>query len=83
MAESTLKPEVIVPPKAVFNDELDEEQHYVWLVGKDGKPQKRAVKLGEKRIALLLERIQFKRMGGNELLDASVRKYIIFIQQGI
>ena len=42
------KDALTVPPKAVVTDELDEQKHYVNVIGKDGKPQKRAVTLGEK-----------------------------------
>jgi multidrug resistance efflux pump len=38
---------VTVPPKAVFTDDFDPSKQYVYLVGKDGKPQKRTVSLGE------------------------------------
>jgi multidrug efflux pump subunit AcrA (membrane-fusion protein) len=37
-----------VPPKAVFTEEFDPAKQYVYLVGKDGKPQKREVVLGER-----------------------------------
>jgi multidrug resistance efflux pump len=37
-----------VPPKSVFTEDLDPAKQYVYLVSKDGKPQKRAVTLGEK-----------------------------------
>jgi multidrug efflux pump subunit AcrA (membrane-fusion protein) len=37
-----------VPPKAVFTDDLDPSQQYVYLQGKNGKPQKRVVSLGER-----------------------------------
>jgi HlyD family secretion protein len=36
-----------VPPKAVMTDEKTDET-YVWFVGKDGKPERRAVTVGEK-----------------------------------
>jgi multidrug resistance efflux pump len=36
-----------VPPKSVFTEDLDPSKQYVYLVGKDGKPQKRTVTLGE------------------------------------
>jgi HlyD family secretion protein len=37
-----------VPPKAVFTEEFDPARQYVYLQGKDGKPQKRVVTLGER-----------------------------------
>ncbi|MEI8372777.1 MAG: hypothetical protein WCJ35_08085 [Planctomycetota bacterium] len=37
-----------VPPKAVFTEEFDPAKQYVYLQGKDGKSQKRVVKLGER-----------------------------------
>jgi len=36
------------PAKAVFEDELDEDVHFVFVVGKDGKPQKRPVVVGRR-----------------------------------
>jgi multidrug resistance efflux pump len=37
-----------VPPKSVFAEDLDPSKQYVYLVGKDGKPTKRTVTLGER-----------------------------------
>ena len=37
-----------VPPKAVFTEEFDPAKQYVYLQGKNGKPQKRVVTLGER-----------------------------------
>ena len=37
-----------LPPKAVFTEEFDPAKQYVYLQGKDGKPQKRVVTLGER-----------------------------------
>jgi multidrug resistance efflux pump len=37
-----------VPPKSVFTEELDPTKQYVYLVGKDGKPEKRPVTLGKR-----------------------------------
>jgi multidrug efflux pump subunit AcrA (membrane-fusion protein) len=37
-----------VPASAVFSEELDEDSHYVYLAGKDGKPEKRPVTIGKK-----------------------------------
>ena len=37
-----------VPPKAVFSDDFDPSKEYVYLVGKDGKSQKRTVSLGDR-----------------------------------
>jgi HlyD family secretion protein len=39
---------IAVPTKAVFPDESNDERHFVWVLDKDGKPQRRDVKLGEK-----------------------------------
>jgi multidrug resistance efflux pump len=36
-----------VPSTAVFADELDEDKHYVYVPGKDGKHEKRAVTVGK------------------------------------
>jgi HlyD family secretion protein len=37
-----------VPPKSVFTEELDPAKQYVYLVGKDGKPEKRPVTIGKR-----------------------------------
>jgi multidrug resistance efflux pump len=37
-----------VPPKAVFSEDLDPARQYVYLLGKEGKPEKRTVTLGER-----------------------------------
>ncbi len=37
-----------VPPKVVHADERDDQKNYVWLLDKDGKPQRRDVKLGKR-----------------------------------
>lgn len=42
------KDAITVPPKVVMTDELDDHKHFVWLLGKDGKPEKRSVSLGQK-----------------------------------
>jgi len=39
---------LVVPAKAVFEEDLDEDSRYVFVLGKDGKPQKRAVVVGKK-----------------------------------
>jgi len=39
---------LVVPAKAVFEDDVDEDSRYVFVVGKDGKPQKRPVVVGKK-----------------------------------
>jgi hypothetical protein len=39
---------LVLPAKAVFEDELDEDSRYVFVAGKDGKPQKRPVVVGKK-----------------------------------
>ena len=42
------KDAISVPSKALMTDDFDEDEHYVWLPGKDGKPQKRPVTIGKK-----------------------------------
>ena len=37
------KDAITVPVKSVFADELDDEKHYVWVLDKGGKPQRRDV----------------------------------------
>lgn len=37
-----------VSSKAVFDDEQDDSQHYVYVVGADGKPERRTVTVGQK-----------------------------------
>ncbi len=37
-----------LPSKVIQTDELDDDAHYVWVLDKDGKPQKRDVELGRK-----------------------------------
>src|SRR5262249_23027930 len=39
---------VSVPAAAVFADDLDDDRHYVYLVRKQEKPEKRAVVVGKK-----------------------------------
>jgi hypothetical protein len=39
---------LVVPARAVFTDELDDDHHHVFLAGKDGKHERRAVVLGKK-----------------------------------
>jgi multidrug resistance efflux pump len=39
---------LVVPAKAVFEEEMDEDSRYVFVAGKDGKPQKRPVVVGKK-----------------------------------
>jgi HlyD family secretion protein len=57
-----------VPPKTVMTDEKTDET-YVWLVGEDGKPERRNVKVGEKteKEAEILEGLA---RGDNVLLEA-------------
>jgi multidrug efflux pump subunit AcrA (membrane-fusion protein) len=38
---------IVVPPKAVFSDPQDEEEKFVYLLDKSGKPEKREVKVGK------------------------------------
>src|SRR5262249_57210122 len=41
------KPDAIVAPSsAVFSDDLDEDKHYVYLAGKEGKAEKHPVTVG-------------------------------------
>jgi len=42
------KDALCVPARAVSTDELDDQKHYVYLVGKKGKPKKQAVTIGKK-----------------------------------
>ena len=42
------KDAIAVPPKVVATDELDDQKHFVYVLLKDGKPQRRDVTLGEK-----------------------------------
>ncbi len=42
------KDALVVDPKCIQTDELDEDQKYVWLLGKDEKPERRDVEVGEK-----------------------------------
>jgi multidrug resistance efflux pump len=37
---------LVAPTASIFTGELDEDQHYVYLVGADGKPAKRTLKIG-------------------------------------
>lgn len=39
---------LVVPSQGVFAEELDEDSRYVFLVGKDGRPQKRPVTIGRR-----------------------------------
>ncbi len=39
---------LVVPAKAVFEDEWDEDSRYVFVLGKDGKPEKRPVVIGKR-----------------------------------
>jgi RND family efflux transporter MFP subunit len=38
---------LVVPPKTVFSDPDNEEEKYVWLLGKDNKAEKHPVKVGK------------------------------------
>jgi len=44
----TTKDALSVPAAAVFTDELDDDKHFVYLTGEDGKSEKRAVRVGKK-----------------------------------
>ncbi len=37
-----------IPPGALFSEELDPDQHYVYVSPKEGKPEKRNVQVGQK-----------------------------------
>ncbi len=39
---------ILVPPKVIVTDELDDEKQYVEVLGKDGKPVRRNVTVGRK-----------------------------------
>ncbi|GAB4135023.1 MAG: hypothetical protein Kow0040_19430 [Thermogutta sp.] len=41
------KDAVLVPSKAVFTEELDPAQRYVWVKGEGDRPEKRSVEVGE------------------------------------
>jgi multidrug efflux pump subunit AcrA (membrane-fusion protein) len=41
------KAALTVPAASVFSDDLDEDEHYVYVPGKDGKAEKRLVKVGK------------------------------------
>jgi multidrug efflux pump subunit AcrA (membrane-fusion protein) len=42
------KDALVVPPKYIQTDDVDEDKNFVWLLDKDGKPQRRDIKVGEK-----------------------------------
>jgi HlyD family secretion protein len=42
------KDALTVPPKTVSTDELDDQKQFVYVLDKDGKPQKRDVEVGKK-----------------------------------
>ena len=66
---SYLKKDAIgVPPKTVQTDELDDEKHFVWVLDKDGKPQKRDVELG-KKTGKLVEIVKGLAEGEKVLLE--------------
>ncbi len=39
---------LVVPAKAVFEDEWDEDRRYIFVMDKEGKPQKRSVEVGRR-----------------------------------
>lgn len=57
-----------VPASAVFSEELDDDQHYVLRVGKDGKPSKQTVQVG-KRVDRKAEILEGLKEGDEILLD--------------
>ncbi len=57
-----------VPAAAVFTEELDEDQHYVYRALKDGKHEKRPVTIGRKT-ASQVEIVQGVREGDELLLE--------------
>jgi multidrug resistance efflux pump len=42
------KDALVVPPKYIQTDDVDEDKNFVWVLDKDGKPQRRDIKVGEK-----------------------------------
>jgi HlyD family secretion protein len=38
---------LVVPPKSVMTDPLDDDKNYVWMQTKDGKPEKHDVTIGK------------------------------------
>jgi HlyD family secretion protein len=63
------KPDALtVPPKAVFTEELDPLKQYVYVQGKDNKPEKRNVTLG-KRNEKQVEVLQGLAEGDQVLLE--------------
>jgi len=64
------KKALLVPPGAVGTDPLDDDVHFVYRVGKDGKPKKQPVKLG-KRTAKDVEILGGLAEGDKVLSDAS------------
>ncbi len=67
------KEAITVPPKAINTDELDDEKHFVWLLDKDGKPQKRPVTLGQ-RTSKQVEITKGLEEGDKVLLEAPKEK---------
>jgi multidrug efflux pump subunit AcrA (membrane-fusion protein) len=47
------KDAIAVPLKAVFCDELDDQERYVWVLDNDEKPRKQPVEVGEKNDKLM------------------------------
>jgi HlyD family secretion protein len=60
---------VVVPPKTVFSDPQDEEEKFVYLLGKDGKAEKQEVKIG-KQTDKQVEIRKGLRAGDKILLEA-------------
>jgi multidrug efflux pump subunit AcrA (membrane-fusion protein) len=48
MVVYSAKDAIVVLPKYIQTDELDDEKEFVWVLDKDSKPQRRDIKVGEK-----------------------------------
>jgi HlyD family secretion protein len=62
------KEALTVPPKYLKTDEVDEEKHYVYLLGEDGKSKKQYVTLG-RRTAAKVEILKGLAEGDRVLLE--------------
>lgn len=67
------KDAVVVPLAAVEDDKTDDQKHYVYTVGDDGEPKKKAVKVG-KRTDKQVEILTGLKPGDEILPDASKAK---------
>lgn len=64
---------ISVPNATVFSEELDEDKHYVYLAGKDGKHEKRSVTVG-KKMATKTEILEGLKEGDDILLERPMGK---------